>query len=464
MKTSTLSLWWWWLWLLLRCGGVAGIFSGPIVHGEQGILPLISEEESRLVLRRKLFETAENFERSLREELLDIESEVFDEFRTILEALDTTQYLLTEELGEKLRQEREEVLRKTNKVLIYSSFVAENLYKELRRLLTELGVWTVDLDDARTVFSHQQELLAETQHSLSTSANESYRSKRQMIDWDLESDDRQNLALYEPFKEEELEDVLESFEFMNSQVGPLDSPDEAHTAWVTSDAVEIPDPQGKSRKFPKDCLDLLESGFTQDGVYTIYPTGLGVPAWCDMSSAGGGWTVVAGRRARQPRVNFSRPPLHYQFGFGDPETQHWLGLDHIHALTQDTNSSLRLYLQQHSLTAPLHATYHSFSVGSREEGNRLTIGGYDLASTAEDALSPHNGAIFTCPSSGFSANPCADEMGAGWWFLEAPLCYLALPTGEASSDGLPRGVRGSLAWLGEDQIPEILLLMVRRNG
>ncbi|MPC53534.1 Angiopoietin-2 [Portunus trituberculatus] len=385
------------------------MFSGPIVHGVQGVLPLISEEESRVVLRRKLFETAENFERSLRDELLNIESEVFDEFRMILEALDTTHDHLTQEIGEKLRLEREEVLRKTNKVAIYSSFVAENLYKELKRLLTELGVWTVDVNDASAVFNHQQELLAETQDSLST-ANESYRSKRQMIDWDLDSDDRQNLALYEPFKEEELEDVLESFEYMNSQMGPRGSPDEAHAVWVTSDAVEIPGPRGESRKFPKDCLDLLESGLTQDGVYTIYPTGLGVPAWCDMSSAGGGWTVVAGRRARQPRVNFSRPLLHYQFGFGDPETQHW------------------------------------------------------LASTAEDALSPHNGAVFTCPGSGFSANPCAEEMGAGWWFLEAPLCYLTLPTGEVSSEGRPRGMRGSLAWLGEDQIPDTLLLMVRRNG
>lgn len=417
-----------------------------------------------MVLRRKLFETAENFKTTLRDELLDIESEVSDEFRTILEALNSTQGLLTEELGEKLRQKREEVLRKTNKVVIYSSFVAENLYKELRRLLTELGVWTVDLGDASAVFSDQQELLAETQDSLSTSANESYRSKRQMTDWSLDSDDHQNLALYEPFKEEELEDVLKSFKYMNSQMELRGNPDEAHATWATSDAVEIPEgPMGNSRKFPKDCLDLLEFGFTRDGVYTIYPTGLGVPAWCDMSSAGGGWTVVAGRRARQPRVNFSRPLLHYQFGFGDPETQHWLGLDHMHALTQDTNSSLRLSLQ-HVLTAPLHATYHSFSVGSRQEGNRLTIGGYDPASTAEDALSPHNGAVFTCPGSGFSANPCAEEMGAGWWFLEAPLCYLALPTGEASSEGRPRGSRGSLTWLGADQIPETLLLMVRRNG
>ena len=272
MQTPTLSLWrWWWLWLFL-CGGVAGMFSGPIVHGEQGVLPLISEEESRVVLRRKLFETAENFESSLREELLNIESEVLGEFRAILEALDTTQDHLTQEIGQKLRQEREEVLRKTNKVAIYSSFVTENLYNELRRLLKELGVWTVDLDDASSVFSRQQELLAETQDS--SSANESYRSKRQMIDWDLDSHDRQNLALYEPFKEEELEDVLESFEYMNSQMGPRSSKDEAHTVWVTSDAMEIPEgPRGESRKFPKDCLDLLESGLTRDGVYTIYPTG-----------------------------------------------------------------------------------------------------------------------------------------------------------------------------------------------
>ncbi|XP_050719534.1 fibrinogen C domain-containing protein 1-A-like [Eriocheir sinensis] len=193
-------------------------------------------------------------------------------------------------------------------------------------------------------------------------------------------------------------------------------------------------------------------------------TGLGVRAWCDMSSVGGGWTVVAGRRAHQPEVNFSRPLLHYQFGFGDPENQHWLGLDHMHALTRATNSTLRVVLHHYALPAPLHATYQAFSVGSREDGHRLTVEGYDPSSTAADALSPHSGAPFTCPDPRYSGNSCVEEVEAGWWFLEAPLCYLALPTGLAAPPEPGRGVRGTLAWLGLQYSPETFLLMIRREG
>ena len=253
------------------------IVSSATSHGQQDTLPLISEEESRLILRRKLYETAVSFERNLRDQLTGVENEVLAEFHTILTTLDDTQDNLTHGISDKLKQEREEVLRKVNNVATYSSILTERLYKELRELLTGLGVWTVDLDDTSRMFNPQQELLTNTHDSSSsTSANNAYRSKRQMVDWDLDSDDHHNLALYEPFEEEELEEVLASFKYMNNLAEPhgdLDE-DETQTAWMTSGLVEIPESsQGKSMKFPRDCLDLLELGITQDGVYTIYPTG-----------------------------------------------------------------------------------------------------------------------------------------------------------------------------------------------
>lgn len=276
MKTPTLSLWWLLLWW---CGGGGGgaVVSSSTTHGEQDTLPLISEEESRLILRRKLHETAANFERNLRNQLSGVEYDVYAEFRSILEGLGDTQDTLTQEISEKLRQERSEVLRKVNKVATYSAILTENLYKELRKLLKELGVFVEDPADDTSAFNYQELLEthdSSSSSSSSTSANDAYRSKRQMLAWDLDSNDRQNLALYDPFNEEDMEEVLASFENMNSLMGPQSDLDKAHTAWMTSDTAGIPDsPQGKSEKLPKDCLDLLESGFTQDGVYTIYPTG-----------------------------------------------------------------------------------------------------------------------------------------------------------------------------------------------
>ncbi|CAC5390000.1 ANGPT2 [Mytilus coruscus] len=72
-----------------------------------------------------------------------------------------------------------------------------------------------------------------------------------------------------------------------------------------------------------DCSDMNDT-VHKSGVYTIFPDHKnGIRAYCDMSSCGGGWTVI--QRRIDGTTSFDRNWVEYREGFGDPQKEYWLG-------------------------------------------------------------------------------------------------------------------------------------------
>ena len=124
----------------------------------------------------------------------------------------------------------------------------------------------------------------------------------------------------------------------------------------------------------KNCAEVYKSGDKISGVYKIDPDGLGeFEVFCDQTTAGGGWTVF--QKRYNGAVDFFRAWNDYKRGFGNLNSEFWLGLDKIHRLTVSSSKKLRVDLED------LHgnkvfAEYSSFSVGSERAKYLLGLGVY----------------------------------------------------------------------------------------
>ena len=115
--------------------------------------------------------------------------------------------------------------------------------------------------------------------------------------------------------------------------------------------------------------------FTQNGVYSIDPDGLGsFNVSCDMTTDGGGWTVF--QRRQDGSVDFYRNWTDYKNGFGNISGEFWLGLDNINRLTKNNDTELRVDLEDFE-GGKRYATYSTFVVEDENEKYKLTVEGYE---------------------------------------------------------------------------------------
>ena len=120
---------------------------------------------------------------------------------------------------------------------------------------------------------------------------------------------------------------------------------------------------------------LYNMNFTQNGVYSIDPDGLGsFNVSCDMTTDGGGWTVF--QRRQDGSVDFYRNWTDYKNGFGSMCGEFWLGLDKINRLTRNKDMKLRVDLEDFE-GGKRYAKYSKFAVEDENEYYNLTVEGYE---------------------------------------------------------------------------------------
>ena len=95
-------------------------------------------------------------------------------------------------------------------------------------------------------------------------------------------------------------------------------------------------------------------------------------ARCDMSSDGGGWTVIL-RRVAGGTVDFYCKWEDYEDGFGDLRGEFWYGLENIHCLTTRKDMELRIDLRKANGEG-ITWVYKTFRVNESDDNYRILIG------------------------------------------------------------------------------------------
>lgn len=166
----------------------------------------------------------------------------------------------------------------------------------------------------------------------------------------------------------------------------------------------------------QDCFQVRRAGHSTSGMYLLQAEGTDrlIQVWCEQRLDNGGWTVL--QRRKDGSVNFFRNWENYKKGFGNIDSEYWLGLENIHILAKQGDYRLMVELEDWE-RKKVYAEYSSFRLESESEGYRLRLGTYQ--GNAGDSLSSHNGKPFTTldrDKDAFTGGNCAHFHKGGWWY------------------------------------------------
>uniref|UniRef100_A0A6B0V8X7 Putative ficolin/ixoderin n=1 Tax=Ixodes ricinus TaxID=34613 RepID=A0A6B0V8X7_IXORI len=209
--------------------------------------------------------------------------------------------------------------------------------------------------------------------------------------------------------------------FMEGSIPNIPEITERQSVWTQDYTIFDPCNTNKPGNRNVSCSQLKRKGFNVTGIYEIYILGKPKNVTCDMTSDGGGWTVIQRRSEDEEGEKFfERNLTEYERGFGTAGGSFWIGLDNLHAMMSFPNGqqALRIVLDiSYGWGKKTVVHYRKFYVDSKNKKYNLTIEEYDHEKTSKgyDAFSGHNGHVFDIKKG--DQGTCRNEiLSGGWWF------------------------------------------------